>query len=383
MQFTTVSIVSIHDSVFCQIVEVDGVIFLIPTLNCDRMSLSKVNFSVLKSFKRVRRYNIHFNQNIFDKGIDTQQHAWLLGIAYGDGSIMSHKKYSDQSAAFKLQLQLADVDVINNVRHIMQSDHFVSVCWPAKRITQRPSTYLCVSNSHFANTLRDLGCMHNKSDKILFPSDIVPEKCMWDFIRGYYEADGSQTLDLNGRCRIEFHCQSYGFLVGLRDFISNTLKVTYSAINKGQKNSYHLQWGATNDVILITKMMYHQHCDHITRMNRKFNKHTMFTTCKGIPLKQRRIIFNKFKLQQMKHELHIVSRMIQSLANAIANNSRIFEQYHFCNSWLALLEKNVLNADGYLRTDWQTSLRLLCSNWRYNEKLREISDKEAFDTCGE
>ena len=338
------------------------------------MLMQHVNFRMLNSFKNVTRRNIPFNKHFFDDGVISRHHAYLLGIVYGDGSIAKSQPNTDLNR-FELTLQICDIDMLNSVRGILNSDHFISIGWNGGKTkgTWRPFATLMISDNHFASTLNDLGCVPRKCNKIRMPFDIVPEPYMWDFIRGYYETDGTHMMGKNGKCCIAFACNSDKFMYELHDFICSSLNVNRVTVHKRSEKAKQIKWAAA-DVGTITNAMY-KDCDNSMVMTRKYEKHKMHQKIQNMRRRERVDIINRFKIEQMAFEICVTRDMICKSAHAISNNCRVFEQYRFRNQWIKMLVQFALTNDGYLKHDWQTCLRQWGSKWRYNEILAEVSDE--------
>lgn len=118
----------------------------------------KINIRTVKSFKNSRNIGPTFNSHFFDKGINSPTHAWLLGLAYGDGSVSA---VNGSLKRFELTLQFGDLNVLEKVRsqHILRKENGISIKWmPSATLRNRPHTTFCVYDSHFATQLNNLGC---------------------------------------------------------------------------------------------------------------------------------------------------------------------------------------------------------------------------------
>lgn len=141
-----------------------------------------------------------FNSGFFDKGIISPNGAWFLGLAYGDGSIQ-YTKESKCPNRFEMKLQFKDIHVLHNLIHMLDSDHDVRIeTWKIAqgKSVPRPLGRLVISNKQFATAMHSLGCVERKCNKIAFPHTLTPPEFVKDFIRGYFDADGSLVLGRNG-----------------------------------------------------------------------------------------------------------------------------------------------------------------------------------------
>lgn len=221
--------------------------------------LTTTNFLRTKQLKAIWRHRngIAFNDKFFDQGITSRFHAWFLGWAYGDGSICTTSNVNK----FSMYLQLTDVDVLCKLLRGIDSDHFISIGWTPSEPKQRPNAMFRIYNDKFASSLESLGCFAHKCNTITFPQDIVPQEYMWDFVRGYFEADGTLSLGNGGRSRLAFQATCHDFLNDLNDFISQSIgieKKTLSSSNYHHANHTvnQMGWYRADDISNIISLMY-------------------------------------------------------------------------------------------------------------------------------
>ena len=143
------------------------------------------------------RYNIlsgnksgkRFNDKVFEK-IDNEEKAYWLGFFYADGYVLSNNYVAG------ICLQAKDVG------HLHKFDRFVEAT--ENNVKYKPKLtkekifdlyQWVMHNENLYNSLIDKGCVPNKSLILTFPDEkIVPKKYVKDFIRGYFDGDGSVCL---------------------------------------------------------------------------------------------------------------------------------------------------------------------------------------------
>jgi hypothetical protein len=155
-------------------------------------------------------HDLHrFNRNLFDTWSSGM--AYLLGLIFADG----HVHRGILSFGFGMRSE----DIANNVIAIMESNREAIV-------TDNhgfPSLPLRYSSVAMSERLRDLGIpWGTKSISMQFP--YVPYEHLADFLRGYWDGDGSAT----GK-QVKFLSSSKPFLVG----ISSALEEHDSSISQG------------------------------------------------------------------------------------------------------------------------------------------------------
>lgn len=201
-----------------------------------------------------RKYD--FNQNFFLRWSPSV--AYVLGYWFADGYMTSDKSY--RVAFFSI-----DEDHLKNMAKVLNYNA------PVKQFRRngKPSGIynLTFRSKIFFNSLKSLGGICRKSFTMQFPK--IPHNFLSDFIRGYFDGDGSvhftkyiRTKDHRRQVdlRSNFTSASPQFLFNLRDlltrFIGITLKKVYSSTDK---KHWKLCYG-TKDTVKLLNFLYYPNC---------------------------------------------------------------------------------------------------------------------------
>lgn len=152
--------------------------------------------------------------------IDTEEKAYWLGFLYADGCVKD-------SNGIELALQAQDVDHLDKFKKFLK--------WEGKiYFNKKSNSYrIMFQDAIIAQSLIDLGCFPRKSLTLKFPTEEqVPNNLIRHFIRGYFDGDGSislnysKTTDLySGGCAI---MGTLEFLVRLKEkLIENGIYANY------------------------------------------------------------------------------------------------------------------------------------------------------------
>lgn len=160
------------------------------------------------------------NYKIFDV-IDTEEKAYWLGFLYADGYIARNNNQIGLALSIKdlnhLQkyknfigwcgdIKIQETHAFNSKTHFNKDGEFLQMC------------RIIVTNEHMHNKLHYLGCVPNKSLILKFPSDEqVPKQFKLDFIRGYFDGDG--TLGLYRHSKINPKLDESLIFVGTKPFL--------------------------------------------------------------------------------------------------------------------------------------------------------------------
>lgn len=157
--------------------------------------LSKTEKSQIQS-QNSRKYNI--NQDYFK----TWSHnmAYVLGLWFADGCIYGNKM-------FDITLHKKDKYILKKVAEELKYEG------PLYDYVDRQAARINFSCKVIYEDIITLGGMERKSLALKFPE--VPKKYLPDFIRGYFDGDGSVMNLKNNRLNSAFTCGNKQFLESL------------------------------------------------------------------------------------------------------------------------------------------------------------------------
>ena len=228
--------------------------------SCDVDAIKRVlreNEVHIKS--RQERYTRDSN---FFRDINTQEKAYWLGFFYADGCVAS------ATATHPTLIELSSKD----------SEHLEKFKKAIKAVNHKVSKsygngcefyQFNIQDTQLHNDLIAHGCIPQKS-KLLTSLPNIPNKFLGDFLRGYFDGDGSLSYDKSRDVyRISFVSGSLAFMKDLR----KTLEVERLAISNSEV--YYLSIVARQDVHRILDMMYVNSNEQI-QLNRKYNTYQKY-----------------------------------------------------------------------------------------------------------
>lgn len=203
--------------------------------------------------KKIRNYPRDSN---YFKEIDSNEKAYWLGMMLSDGSITSNNSINlglkDKEHIIKFQKAIG---AINNKIIEIKDNRYEHLC-----INYR----LSIRDGQMAKDLAKYGCLPNKSySNFSFPN--IPKQFLYDFIRGYFDGDGS-IYYTNNKYVISF--------VGNKDFLEELKKILGKPLlslcqNKISKITYDLKISGQKDVKRILNLLY-ENSTKETRLDRKY-----------------------------------------------------------------------------------------------------------------
>ena len=194
-----------------------------------------------------RKYNL--NENFFDSW--TSEMAYVLGFWFADGYMRKEKSY-------RVTFSGKDRDIFVQILQALKSNHPI-------RLTEKDNChFISLCSKKLYEDLSKLGGLRCKSKIISFP--YVPKRFLPDFIRGYFDGDGSVFFVKYVRTKDKRPTKELrtNFTSGSRDFLDELMKVLHNEINLPLKklgvfnngSSLKLGYGMKDSDTLLRYMYY-------------------------------------------------------------------------------------------------------------------------------
>lgn len=191
--------------------------------------------------------------------------AYLTGLIAADGCLYGDKRH--------INLTSKDYESLDNLNNILGKDY---------RIVQKVGGYgttahqINFSNTAFYDFLETVG-LHSAKSKTIKTLD-VPDKYYADFLRGYFDGDGTIYGYEEKRWQnsfvyySSFASGSYNFLIWLQANNTRQFGMGPGRLHKGV-NVMNLTY-AKRDSRLLFESMYH--CNTTHKLNRKYDRWIAF-----------------------------------------------------------------------------------------------------------
>lgn len=214
---------------------------------------------------------LSYNKNYFDC-IDTKTKAYWLGFLYADGYVSTHNRWG-------LELQIEDIEHMKNLLSELEANILIKT----RKRTLSHSCLFQISNTHMYQALLSKGVTRNKTESLSFPTENVLSKEFYpDFIRGFFDGDGSVCFYYNKQKRKDGHivkyprysisivCKSEDFIRKLSCVLNDAGIIVHYYINK-RDNLPLIQISNLKDLKKFFEYIYHDSCE-TNRLNRKYEK---------------------------------------------------------------------------------------------------------------
>lgn len=222
--------------------------------------LKKLN---IKMFDEAGR-KYYFKQDIFNKGITSSDLSYILGILYADGC--------NTKGNIILGLQYKDSQILNKIKKVF--DKKGKLLFVKRRKPHHQDKLRLELNSvKLSNDLKKLGMVEKKSLILKFPSEsIVPIEFMPDFIRGFFDGDGSVYFGEDNKIRVCL-TSSLDFCNGMHNFLNSIgIKTSFRHYKNPLSKSIRIE--SNSGSIKFYQYIYNKDTNLFMKRKRdKFNKY--------------------------------------------------------------------------------------------------------------
>ena len=220
-------------------------------------SLLNKNGLVINKSNR-EKYDIDLN---YFKVIDTEEKAYWLGFIFADGYV------DEKSYTVAIELKRSDKKQLYKLKKSIKSEHNV------KDRVDKNTSYFRFCNKNIVDDLTQYGLGKPKSLNLKFPNNI-PDSMKVDFIRGYFDGDGS--LYTLGKRNVGVGIiGTKELLDSFKDILSSinnykNLKIRPSVKSKPEYNVYRLETTNVGDSMKLVNLLYNK-CN--IYLDRKYEKY--------------------------------------------------------------------------------------------------------------
>lgn len=201
----------------------------------------------------------HFiNDNYFDV-IDKEDKAYLLGFLAADGSVQKRGNV-------KIALSSIDRDFLEQIQKILETNYLIH------DYTTKDGylvSELSFRSSQIIDKLANYGIVNNKTYSFTFPKNL-PIKYYIDFIRGYWDGDGT-ICKVGGYARASLCSHQRNFLETVVEILEQNGVPKVSIQKDKRKELYYIQY-SSNSAKKIYNLFYNNKSSFNIFLTRKYNK---------------------------------------------------------------------------------------------------------------
>ena len=211
----------------------------------------------------------YFNENYFET-ITTENQAYWLGFLWGDGSIHCNK---NGQYCISLNLSIEDKSHLEKFKQEINSEHKITIAknkWGFNKNNTEPHYYcaFCIHSLKTYNDLLKYGLYNPKSKRIL-PK--LNPSLMSHFIRGYFDADGSLTINKNTKTGIVSFCGPIEIISQIKPIIQQHCNTKSEIYKYKTRNAADYRVGGTNNIKALYNYLYKDATIYLERKKEKFD----------------------------------------------------------------------------------------------------------------
>lgn len=240
------------------------------------------------------KYN--YNKDYFSI-IDTEEKAYWLGFLYADGCITRYYK-NEELRSMSLELTLCEKDKGHLEKFAKSLNSNVPIQEKITKIKdkQYKSYRLVINCTKLCYDLISLGCTPQKTHTIKLPThDIIPKNLMRDFLRGFFDGDGSISITkMNNKPHIVTTFSGiFDMLTNISDYlISEKVLRVAPKIHKDKRHekTYNMYFYGSDSNKDFLDYLYK---DSNIYLNRKYNSYNDFYQNYDEKLEKRGVYYHK------------------------------------------------------------------------------------------
>lgn len=209
-----------------------------------------------KYIERKKRKDYDFDRSYFSV-IDSEDKAYFLGFIAADGALVDNGR---GVLVMSISINEKDVSVLESFKECLKAEHPV---YPVGKQQVRFN----IANKQFTSDLMNLGIEQRKSLTMGPMLQYVPDEYRKDFIRGYFDGDGSIFSTVTSGKQVRHYASIRGteaFLEDLKEYLGLGGYIS--------KDSECPQWrfGSKADIAKFRDIIYDHSNFYLARKKDKF-----------------------------------------------------------------------------------------------------------------
>lgn len=202
--------------------------------------------------------------------------SYILGFIASDGNV--HKKDRvvegkiKETNSLNIGLSIVDVEQLKSIKNKLGYTGIIREFDAKIKDKEYPSCSLNITSKEMVNDLIRLGIEPNKSLKIKFPS--IPEEYELDFIRGYFDGNGSIGLQypsgsITAQIRTRIFSGSEHLAFGIQEILQKH-GLKFKNVNKAKGKEVYEICYSTKESLLLYDLFYKD--EDCMKLKRKYDK---------------------------------------------------------------------------------------------------------------
>lgn len=217
------------------------------------------------------------NEKFFDTW--TRDSAYIIGFLMADGNILCKNyigsNYHGEGYILSINLHIKDIEILEYIAQELESKSPKTRKFIGNDNIYREQAYLVVSSKYMILKLIEHGVIPNKTGKESIPSTL-PDYLFPDFLRGYFDGDGSIHNGKQywknkeyGQYNLKFVCANDKLLKSFKERLDN---IGGKIITNTKDHCCRWQIQSKKDILKIGQLMYKDANFSLTRKKMVFDQ---------------------------------------------------------------------------------------------------------------
>lgn len=215
----------------------------------------------VKYQKDTRKYKINDDYNF-----NSHNGAWILGFLVADGYLPNTK-----GAQNRVVLTLSRID--ENVLYAIKEElNYEGPIYQFNSSNGFPASSLTFTSKKLRQAIESYGIINNKTFKLKQLPSNLSEEFMIDFIRGFFDGDGSIcSYEKEKKINLNFTCASKEFLQSIEEYLYNKYPISKASIHEYARKHiiYEIRYYKKDSIFLGNKFYNHNYLS-LPRKKEKF-----------------------------------------------------------------------------------------------------------------
>ena len=230
-------------------------------------SKDKINIELHKRRLMRKKKDNSFDENYFDK-INNSEKAYWLGFIYADGCVLNKVN------CVEIDLKASDIEHLKKFKKCINFKGEIKLKTNALKDKTYEACRIRLFSSKLKHDLIKHGCTPKKSLTRKYP--LINKKYNKDFIRGYFDGDGSVYSYMRKDC-IKPTCALS--IIGTLDFLTTVQKILIRESGVNEVKLYNDKvtvWEYKKAFNEALKVLHYLYDDSSVYLDRKFKKFMEF-----------------------------------------------------------------------------------------------------------
>lgn len=200
--------------------------------------------------------------------IQSENMAYILGLLASDGNV------SKKENLVAIQLLSSDKEILEKISQVTQNERPLETY--IRKTTGHKITSFRVWSKIWKDDLAHYGIIPEKTFK-LTPPCLLNNKYNIDFIRGYFDGDGSiYYLKKSNRVFVDIVCASKNMIDWIHDILVNQYHIIINRplieTRPNGTKMYKIRIGSKEEIKKLYHLFYHNNVNNLLFLNRKKEK---------------------------------------------------------------------------------------------------------------